>query len=312
MQLISFIISVLDEQETIGILCDEIRDNIPKGYDYQIVLIDDGSHDDSYAKMCLLAKRDKKVQVVKFQRNFGKAAAIQKGFELAKGDVLITMDADLQDNPKEISKFLDKLDEGYDMASGWKKKRFDPLGKTLPSKLFNFMVSRFFGMKLHDYNCGFKAYKRVVVENLNIYGEMHRYIPVLAKSKGFTCGEVIVEHRKREHGKSKYGLERYLRGFLDFLTIRVITKYKRSPIYFFGGIGSLLTLAGVGVCCYLVYIKYILVEGISGRPLLMLGVLLSVIGVQFISIGLICELMVHLKDSKSEGVVVDNFVNFED
>ena len=311
MQLISFIISVLDEQETIGILCNEIRENIPKGFDYQIVLIDDGSHDASYAKMCLEAEKDKKVQVVKFQRNFGKAAAIQKGFELAKGDVLITMDADLQDNPKEISKFLDKLDEGYDMVSGWKRKRFDPLGKTLPSKLFNFVVSRFFGMKLHDYNCGFKAYKRKVVENLNIYGEMHRYIPVLARSKGFTCGEVIVEHRKREHGRSKYGLERYLRGFLDFLTIRVITKYKRSPIYFFGGIGFLLTLAGIAICLYLVYLKYFLIQGISGRPLLMLGVLLSVIGVQFISIGLICELMVHLKDGKSEGVVVEKLINFD-
>ncbi len=312
MQLISFIISVFDEQETIGTLCDEIRENIPKSYDYQIVLIDDGSRDASYEKMCQQAKQDKKVQVVKFQRNFGKAAAIQKGFELAKGDVVFTMDADLQDNPKEISKFLDKLEEGYDMASGWKKQRFDPLGKTLPSKLFNFVVSRFFGMKLHDYNCGFKAYKRIVVENLNIYGEMHRYIPVIAKAKGFTCGEVIVEHRKRKYGKSKYGLERYLRGFLDFLTIRVITKYKRSPIYFFGGIGALLTLAGIAICLHLVYIKYILVEGISGRPLLMLGVLLSVIGVQFISIGLICELMVHLKDSKSDGVVVNKVINFED
>jgi len=312
LKLISFIVSVLDEQETIKILCDEIRENIPHGDDYQIILIDDGSHDESYARMCAQAEQDKRVLVVKFQRNFGKAAAIQKGFELAKGDVVITLDADLQDNPKEISKFLAKLDEGYDMASGWKKKRFDPLGKTLPSKLFNFVVSRFFGMKLHDYNCGFKAYKKKVVKSLNIYGEMHRYIPVLAKSLGFSCGEVIVEHRKREHGKSKYGFERYLRGFLDFLTIRVITKYKRSPIYFFGGIGSLLTLAGAAICLYLVYVKYFLVEGISGRPLLMLGVLLSVIGMQFISIGLICELMVHLKGKRSEGVVIEKSVNFED
>ena len=293
-------------------MCDEIRQNIPDGFDYNIIFIDDGSKDASFARMCELAGQDKKVQVIKFQRNFGKAAAIQKGFDIAKGDVVITMDADLQDNPKEIKNFLQKLDEGYDMASGWKKKRFDPLGKTLPSKLFNFVVSRFFGMRLHDYNCGFKAYKKKVVKNLNIYGEMHRYIPVLAKSLGFSCGEVIVEHRKREHGKSKYGFERYLRGFLDFLTIRVITKYKRSPIYFFGGIGFLLTLAGVGICLYLVYIKYFLVEGISGRPLLMLGVLLSVIGVQFISIGLICELMVYLKGGKSDGVVVDKFINFED
>ena len=246
-----------------------------------------------------------------FSATSGKAAAIQKGFELAKGEVVITLDADLQDNPKEIGKFLAKLDEGYDMASGWKKKRFDPLGKTLPSKLFNFVVSRFFRMRLHDYNCGFKAYRQKVVKSLNVYGEMHRYIPVLAKSLGFSCGEVIVEHRRREHGKSKYGFERYLRGFLDFLTIRVITKYKKSPIYFFGGIGSLLTLAGTGICLYLVYLKYFMIEGISGRPLLMLGVLLSVIGVQFISIGLICELMVHLKGGRSEGVVVEESINFD-
>ncbi len=311
MKLLSFVISVLNEEATIETLCREIKENIPAGYDYQIVLVDDGSGDGSFDVMKNLAEADKNIQVVKFQRNFGKSAAIQKGFELANGEIVFTLDADLQDNPKELPKFLAKLDEGYDMVSGWKKRRFDPLGKTLPSKLFNFVVSKFFKMKLHDYNCGFKAYKKKVVDSLNIYGELHRYIPVLAKANGFSCGEVIVEHRKREHGKSKYGMERYLRGFLDFLTIRVITKYKKSPIYFFGGMGSLMALVGFGLCMYLAYIKYFLVEGISGRPLLMLAVLLSVIGVQFISIGLICELMVHLKGRKSDGVIIDKTINFQ-
>ena len=310
MKLLSFVISVLNEEATIGTLYREIKENIPDGHDYQIIFVDDGSGDGSFGVMKNLAEADSKVQVIKFQRNFGKSAAIQKGFESAEGEIVFTLDADLQDNPKEIPKFLEKLDEGYDMVSGWKKRRFDPLGKTLPSKIFNFVVSKFFRMDLHDYNCGFKAYKKKVVDNLNIYGELHRYIPVLAKAKGFSCGEVVVEHRKREHGKSKYGVERYLRGFLDFLTIRVITKYKKSPIYFFGGMGSLMALAGFALCLYLLYIKYFLVEGISGRPLLMLAVLLSVIGVQFISIGLICELMVHMKDSKSDGVVIDKVISF--
>jgi len=308
---LSFIISVYNEQDSIDTLCHEIIANIPKHSDYEIIFVDDGSTDKSFEIMQKLSLKNKSIKIIKFQRNFGKASAIQKGFEESQGEIVFTLDADLQDDPNQINLFLQKLDEGYDMVSGWKKKRNDPIGKRVPSKIFNFVVSRFFRMHLHDYNCGFKAYKAKVVKSLHIYGEMHRYIPILAKAKGFSCGEVIVNHRKRIFGISKYGIERYLRGFLDFLTIRVITKYKKSPIYFFGGIGFVTFLLGFALGVYLIFIKYFLHQGISGRPLLMLSVLLAVIGMQFISIGLIGEIVVNQKGKDTGDIEIEKTVNLE-
>ena len=199
---LSFVIPVYNEAESLEILYSEITANL-NGRSYEIIFIDDGSTDKSFAIMKELADQDKQVKVIKFRRNFRKAAALQAGFNAAEGDIIFTMDADLQDNPVEIPRFIEKLEEGYDLVTGWKKKRKDPLGKTLPSKLFNSVTSRTIGLKLHDYNCGFKAYRKEVVKELDIYGEMHRYIPALAHSKGFRVAEIVVDHRAREYREIK-------------------------------------------------------------------------------------------------------------
>lgn len=294
---LSFIISVLDEENTIISLYEDIVKNIYNN-NYEIIFIDDGSTDSSFTKMKQLKQRDKRIKLIKFKRNYGKSIAIDTGFKVCDGDIVFTLDADGQDNPKEISRFIKKIKEGYDVVSGWKKKRNDPISKRWPSKIFNFAVSKLFKMKLHDYNCGFKAYKKEVVKNIVLYGELHRYIPVLAKNSGYRVGEIVVEHRKREFGKSKYGKERYLRGFFDFLTIRLITKYSKSPIYFFGSLGVWTLFFGFLINIYMVIEKYILGNPISNRPILFLGVLLSVIGIQFISIGLVGELIIYLNHKK--------------
>jgi glycosyltransferase involved in cell wall biosynthesis len=240
-----------------------------------------------------LARQDMQVRVIKFRCNFGKAAALQKGFELAQGEVIFTMDADLQDNPIEIPAFLAKLDEGYDMVSGWKQKRRDPWHKRLPSKLFNSVTAHTFKLKLRDYNCGFKAYRKQLVKELSLYGEMHRYIPALAHSLGFKVGEIPVQHRARQFGKSKYGLERYLRGFFDLLTVKMVTQYVKSPLYLFGRIGLASTLLGSIITIYLAILKIFYAVPLSNRPLLFLGMLLILGGLQFISLGLISELIIN-------------------
>ena len=240
-----------------------------------------------------LALHDEAVKIIRFRRNFGKAAALQAGFNISEGDVVFTMDADLQDNPKEINSFLAKLDEGNDLVSGWKKKRHDPIHKTLPSKLFNYVTARTFKLKLRDYNCGFKAYKHPLEKELSLYGEMHRYIPALAHALGFKVAELAVEHRARVYGKSKYGIERYLRGFFDLLTVRMITYYIKSPLYLFGRIGIIAAFMGGVVTAYLAVLKLFFGLPLSNRPLLLLGILLILGGLQFISMGLISELIVN-------------------
>jgi glycosyltransferase involved in cell wall biosynthesis len=231
--------------------------------------------------------------VIKFRRNFGKAAALQYGFQIVRGEVVFTMDADLQDNPVEIPKFLQKVSEGWDLVSGWKQKRHDPLHKVLPSRLFNYVTARTFRLKLKDYNCGFKAYRPEVVKEIHLYGEMHRYIPALANALGFRITEIPVEHRKREFGKSKYGFERYLRGFFDLLTVKMVTQYIKSPLYLFGRIGLLSTLLGTAITLYLSILKLFYQQPLSNRPLLFLGITFILAGLQFISLGLISELIIN-------------------
>jgi len=289
---ISVIIPVYNEVESLEQLYKELRTEL-KGYDYELLFIDDGSNDGSFALLQKLGIDDHRVKVVKFRTNYGKAAALQCGFRRVTGEVVFTMDADLQDSPTEIRHFIQKLDEGYDLVTGWKRKRFDPLGKRLASRFFNFVTSLFFGLKLHDFNCGFKAYRREVVKELDIYGELHRYIPVLAAARGFKISEMEVEHRPRIHGKSKYGGERFLRGFFDLLTVKLITDYSRSPLYLFGGIGSIFTIAGVLTGLYLSYLKLFLGMPLGNRPLLFMSILLIMVGLQFFSIGLIGELIVN-------------------
>lgn len=297
---LSFVIPALNEEESLNILYEEIIANCAP-HSYEIIFIDDGSTDKTYAIMKNISQKDDKVKVVKFRRNFGKAYALQVGFERVTGDIIFTMDADLQDNPIEIPNFIKKIEEGYDLVTGWKVKRQDPLNKRIPSKLFNWVTSRTFKLKLNDYNCGFKAYKKELVAELDIYGEMHRYVPALADAKGFKIGEIPVNHREREYGKSKYGFERFLRGFLDLLTVKLITKFNRSPLYLFGGIGSILTILGTLLGLYLTIMKYAVGMPLYNRPALFLSILLILVGIQFFSIGLLSELIVnqtrlHTKD----------------
>lgn len=289
---LSFIIPVLNEQESLKELYTEIVQNC-QGYEYEIIFIDDGSVDNSFAVMQELAENDEKVKAVKFRRNFGKATALQVGFNLAEGDIIFTLDGDLQDNPMEIPNFIAKLNEGYDLVSGWKRKRRDPLYKILPSKLFNFVTAKTFHLKLKDYNCGFKAYRHPLEKELVLYGEMHRYIPVLAHSLGYKVGEIPVAHRPRKFGKSKYGKERYLRGFFDLLTVKMITQYSKSPLYLFGRVGIASTFIGLIISIYLAILKLFYGQPLSNRPLLFLGILLILGGLQFISMGLISELIVN-------------------
>ncbi len=290
--LLSFVIPVLNEADSLKQLYHEIKTNLGT-HEAEIIFIDDGSTDSSFPIMAELAANDKSVKVIKFRRNFGKAAALQKGFELATGEVVFTMDADLQDDPIEIPAFLAKLDEGFDLVSGWKKKRLDPLHKRLPSKLFNSVTAHTFKLKLKDYNCGFKAYRKTLVKELSLYGEMHRYIPALAHSLGYKVGEIPVQHRARKYGKSKYGIERYLRGFFDLMTVKMVTQYVKSPLYLFGRVGLLATLAGTLLTIYLAALKIFYGMPLSNRPLLFLGILMILGGLQFISLGLISELIIN-------------------
>lgn len=289
---LSFVIPVFNEQESLEKLYFEILENTKK-YDYEIIFVDDGSTDDSYNILQKLASEDKNVKLVKFRKNFGKSAGLNVGFEAAKGDIVFTMDADLQDDPKEIEQFIKKLEEGYDMVTGWKVKRCDPISKTWPSKLYNKVTSNTFKLKLHDYNCGYKAYKKEVIDELDIYGEMHRYIPALADSLGFKIAEIPVHHRKREFGKTKYGSERYLRGFLDLLTVKLVTGYIHSPLYLFGRIGFGFSIVGFIIALYLSIMKLGFGIPLYNRPLLYLGTLLMIIGLQFFSIGLLGELIIN-------------------
>ena len=310
---LSFVIPVFNEEESLIQLHSEILSNIPKNYGYEILFIDDGSTDKSFEILFKLSQKDENVKIIKFRKNFGKAAALQIGFDNCVGDYIFTMDSDLQDDPKEIPNFIQKLNEGFDMVTGWKKKRHDPISKTFPSKIFNNITSLSFGLKLHDYNNGFKAYKKEVIKELDIYGEMHRYIPALAHSKGFKIAEIAVNHRKREFGKSKYGFERYMRGFLDLLTVKLITQYIRTPLYLFGGTGFMLSLIGIIMGLYLTILKYFYHQPLYNRPLLFLSILLIMIGIQFFSIGLLGELIINRnrKANKGKSYSIEKKVNFK-
>lgn len=289
---LSFVIPVFNEEKSLKEIHQKILENIGNK-SYEIIFIDDGSTDDSYRILQEIKISDDNVQIIKFRRNFGKSAALQTGFSKAKGDILFTLDADLQDEPSEIPKFIEKINEGFDLVTGWKKHRKDPITKTIPSKLFNLVTSIIFKLRLHDYNCGYKAYKNEVAKSISVYGELHRYIPALVKAKGYKICEIPVKHHKRKFGKSKYGAKRLLRGFLDLLTVMMITKYERSPLYLFGLGGTLISFLGLIVTLYLTIGKLFFGMALSNRPLLFLGVLLIVVGVQLISIGLLGEMIVY-------------------
>ncbi|MCD6181792.1 MAG: glycosyltransferase family 2 protein [Candidatus Cloacimonetes bacterium] len=298
--LLSFVIPAFNEEESLTRLYREISQNVGT-YDFEVIFVDDGSTDTTFDVMKQLAANHSQVKVIRFRGNFGKSAGLNIGFSHASGDVIFTMDADLQDDPREIPHFLEKLEEGYDLVTGWKKKRHDPINKILPSKIYNAVTSASFGLKLHDYNCGFKAYSREVMQELDIYGEMHRYVPALAHARGFRIAEIPVHHRKREFGKSKFGTERFLRGFLDLITVKLVTSYLHSPLYLFGRIGATSTLLGIITGLYLTILKFGFGVPLSNRPLLFLSVLLVMVGLQIFSIGLLGELIVNQNRRQTRG-----------
>jgi len=264
---------------------------------YEIIYVDDGSSDGTYDEVRALHSQDKNVRLIRHRRNFGKAQALSNGFSAAQGQVIITMDGDLQDDPEEIPRFLEKIAQGYDLVSGWKTNRQDQWSKTLPSKAFNAITRWVSGVKLHDFNCGFKAYRADVVKDVDVYGEMHRYIPVIAAREGFKVGELAVHHRARLHGRSKYGITRLATGVFDLFTIAFVTKYLDRPLHLFGSIGTVLFSLGFIAGLYLTYLWYIDVI-IWNRPLLILAVLFMLAGIQFFSTGLFCELLVRLNRHK--------------
>jgi glycosyltransferase involved in cell wall biosynthesis len=298
---ISVVVPVHNEERSVALLLDELESALqPLDTPWEAVFVDDGSTDGSYAALTRLHAAKDNVTVVRLRRNFGKAAALAAGFAQAQGDVIVTIDGDLQDDPAEIPRLLVKLEEGFDLVSGWKSRRRDPLRRRVLSRLFNAVAGWISGVRLHDINCGLKAYRADVVRGLRLYGELHRFIPVLAHHRGYRIAELPVNHRPREHGRSRYGFERYLRGFLDLLTVSFIGRYRQRPLHLFGGLGLALSAAGTGILIYLTVVKA-MGHAIGGRPLLILGVLLVVVGIQVFSLGLITELITsHHEERVSE------------
>jgi len=296
MKKISVVIPVYNEAESLPELYTALISGIVECRDlgieeHEIWFISDGSTDGSDDIIKKLIETDKTIKFISFRKNFGKAAALQAGFKYADGDVIITMDSDLQDDPAEIRNMIEKLNEGYDMVSGWKVDRKDNAEKRLPSKLFNKVTASASGLKLHDFNSGFKAYRREVVKSIDLYGDLHRYIPILANRKGFRIAEIPITNHKRKYGKSKYGFERYLRGLFDSITTSFLAKYYDKPMHFFGRIGLLLLAIGIVVCAILT-VQWFMGYGIGDRPLLILGILCIILGVQSISTGFIGDLIV--------------------
>ena len=290
---VSILVPVLNEAVTLVTVVEEIEtafNDLPD-LAFEVVFIDDGSTDESWKTISELAARHPAVRGVRLRRNLGKAAALKVGVETSTGKVIVTMDADLQDDAAELPRFLEELDTGYDLVSGWKHDRKDPLGKRLPSKVFNSITGIVTGVRLHDHNCGFKAASRQVYEQVPLYGELHRYVPVTAFSLGYRIGEIPVNHRPRTHGKSKYGIERYVRGFLDLLTVFMLTRYGRRPGHLFGGAGIIFGVVGFLVLAYLSGVWAFTDQPIGTRPLLFFGILLEVVAVQLVSLGVLSELV---------------------
>jgi glycosyltransferase involved in cell wall biosynthesis len=289
---ISVLVPVLDEAETVAELVSQVVATLDGlGRRHEIIFIDDGSRDATAAEVRKAHAKDPRVKLVRLRRNFGKAAALCAGFDHCLGQIVITIDGDLQDDPTEIPRLLEKLEsEDLDLVSGWKRQRKDPAAKRLPSRLFNWTTRRLAGIDLHDFNSGFKVYRREVLEQIALYGELHRYIPVLANRRGFTVGEVAVTHHPRRHGVSKYGWDRLYKGLLDLITVLFITKYTRRPLHLFGAVGLLFLGAGFGINFYLA-ILWLGGSTLSQRPLLLLGVLLMLLGIQVLTTGLLGEMI---------------------
>lgn len=302
---ISLVIPLYNEEESVIPLSHEIRKSMSRlNTNYEVLLIDDGSNDSSLQKLKEITKTDNRFKFLSFRKNYGKSAALQVGFKAASGDVVVTMDADLQDDPQEIPNLLKKLEEGYDLCSGWKKKRQDPFIKKISSKFFNFVTRVISGIKIHDFNCGLKAYRKEVVDNVKVYGELHRYIPVLAKWQGYKIAEIPVMHHQRRYGKTKFGITRFFKGFIDLITVTFVTRYIKRPMHFFGFLGALSSFVGIIILGYLT-ILWIQGHPLSNRPMLFLGMLLIIVGVQLFAVGLLGEVIVHNAMDDREYVIKD-------
>lgn len=312
---ISIVIPAKDEDESIPELSQWIsRALTPHGFSYEVIYIDDGSTDNTWDVIEQVSKEDSHIKGIRFNRNYGKSAALQVGFRAAQGDVVITMDADLQDSPDEVPDLYKMIKtDGYHLVSGWKKKRNDPLSKTVPSKFFNKVTSLISGIKLHDFNCGLKAYDKKVVKNISVYGEMHRYIPVIAKWAGFKkIGEKVVEHRARKYGSTKFGWERFMNGFLDLLSITFVSKFRQKPMHFFGLLGTISFLIGFVITVAIFWAKIDsywiskipLKRGITEQPLFYVALVAIIIGVQLFVTGFLAEMLAMQSLSTRDYLVI--------
>jgi len=313
--MLSVVIPAYNEEENVPILYEKLKKVLDSiGEDYEIIFVDDGSTDGTYQKLKQLAERDSRLKVIRFKRNYGQTAAMSAGFEHAKGDVIITLDADLQNDPEDIPLLLEKLEEGYHVVSGWRKDRKDPfLSRRLPSMVANWLISKITGVHLHDYGCTLKAYRAEVVKDLELFGDMHRFLPALTKRGGAKITEVVVRHHPRMFGRSKYGIGRTVRVLLDIMLVKFLNEYINKPLYMFGSVGFLLLVLGLFSLFYLIFLKLFLEEPIGRRPLLTLSVLLILAGIQLISTGLLAELLVRIyyrtKDAKP--YVIQEKINLE-
>lgn len=293
--LVSIVVPAFNEVESLPELAEQIRGAMEStGLSFEAWLIDDGSDDGSWEAIRSICAEDARFHGVRLRNNYGKSAALAVGFGRSRGQYVATLDADLQDDPSELPAMIEKLQNGADLVSGWKRKRQDPISKTIPSRFFNAVTRIASGIPLHDFNCGIKAYRSEVVKSVRVYGELHRYIPLLANWAGYTkIEEQEVSHRPRTFGKTKFGLERFLRGFLDLITVMFLTRFARRPMHFFGGIGTLMFLGGFLISAYLAYARLVLDQGIGDRPLLILGVMLILLGAQSFLAGLLGEMIVR-------------------
>jgi glycosyltransferase involved in cell wall biosynthesis len=313
--MLSVVIPAYNEEENVPILYEKLKKVLDGlGQDYEIIFVDDGSTDGTYQRLKQLAEKDSRLKVIRFKRNYGQTAAMSAGFEHAKGDVIITLDADLQNDPEDIPLLLEKLEEGYHVVSGWRKDRKDPfLSRKLPSMVANWLISKITGVHLHDYGCTLKAYRAEVVKDLELFGDMHRFLPALTKRGGAKITEVVVRHHPRMFGRSKYGIGRTVRVLLDIMLVKFLNEYINKPLYMFGSVGFLLLVLGLLSLFYLIFLKLFLEEPIGRRPLLILSVLLILAGIQLISTGLLAELLVRIyyrtKDTKP--YIIQEKINLE-
>lgn len=292
-------VPLFNEEESLPELYQQLTKALhPFDNKLEFLFIDDGSTDKSMQVLTDLHKKDSRVRVYQFRRNQGKSAALATGFQRARGEIIVTLDADLQDDPGEIPKLIDKLNDGFDLVSGWKKNRRDPFIKRTSSKLFNWVTSLMTGLTIHDINCGIKAYRRDVTDTINVYGQLHRFLPVLAQWEGFRVGEIVVEHHPRKYGKTKFGISRFAAGFFDLITVLFITRYTSRPLHLFGFAGLVSFFLGFIITAYLTIERLFFNRYLTNRPLLLLGILCIIVGVQFISVGLLGEMVTESRKNQ--------------